>query len=308
MRRMKNSIPNKLSVAIVGLGLAGNTHLYECLMNPNVSVIAVCDPKVEASSQELANYDITHIYKDVKNICKSCLEKIDIFVISVPPGQVKTVLEFIDGRHLSIVDKPGDFDLSREQNYYYYSRRGMVEYEKFLSILEVSKKTKFLEYTVCGDFATRYSARRGQLEDWRSGVIEDSLCHFFELYFRVFSDNLRFDIKSKTNFLEFTIECELSALKSDGINILINIRNESEPENETWTLSNGKELIKYFNGSLYDSIIDNTKITQVKYNFADELVKLYHGMETIFLNSEQNNQILGQIKMINEKLNKAELR
>lgn len=189
---MKNSIAKqRINIAIVGCGIAGRSHIVECLFNEQIKIIAVCAKHIATAKSTALEFDIPLYFDSVRQCVDAIKDKIDILVFSIPPLELEKEINYCAvGKFTIICDKPGVVINCRqlqERVFIYYSRRSYLPYND--AVLEVSKALEgngVIEYICNGPYSQRYTINK-YLNRAKEGVIKDTASHYIDILLEAIS-------------------------------------------------------------------------------------------------------------------------
>lgn len=279
----------RVNVAIVGCGIAGRSHIVECLFNEHIKIIAVCT-KHSATAKSIAlEFDIPLYFDSVRQCVNEIKDKIDILIFSIPPSELEKEINYCTtGRFTIICDKPGVAINCRhlqERVFVYYSRRSYLPYKNV--VFEVSKaleRIEVIEYICNGPYNQRYSIKN--YHDYaKEGVIKDTASHYIDILLEAInwkSDQLKINevamgVKPETwCFVKMSYKLADIIIRINDIeskeNWIINFKNPSYKIGHSFSSDNfyknynssfAFQLIEFFNKGEAKTFLPYSKYSKI---------------------------------------------
>lgn len=192
MNMIANS--NPLKIAVIGVGLAGQSHLFDAVTSPNVKVVAVCSKHVVHANAVADYFGVPVAYTDIEQLLLR--ETPDACVVATPPSIIGThTIQCLSYGAYVLAEKPlaifnTDFvkinDLlsqSEDRLSIAYTRRYRHAWRTVRSWIENQLIGMILQIDCCweGPYRNRYlpstNTYRGDYNQRIGGVLLDSGCH-----------------------------------------------------------------------------------------------------------------------------------
>ena len=281
------------NVVIIGCGIAGSSHIVECVFHPNINVLALCSRGSEHAMSYAKRFNVPY-YFDFKTCLKEFKNSIDAVIFSIPPNCLEENLKHCDFNCMKFIDKPGIFisdDLITDNIYFYYSRRSFLLYSTlFFKIREAINQKNNIKYRAIGPYIYRYSSGKTYLASTsKRGVILDTLCHFWELLLDV-STSIGIDItiRDVKMFGKPETQCQI-VLDISTSEIIVEVFDSGAKDNESWSLHVESNVL--YNSPVY-SITNHEFEKDYVLPFADQIYDCFtQRQKGIFLDIKENNRL-----------------
>ena len=300
-----------INVVVIGCGIAGSSHLVECVFHPNINVLAVCSHGSERAKLYSKQFDIPYYYVDSKICLEELKDSIDVVIFSVPPTYLEENIGLCNSDCMIIIDKPGIYlppNLINKRVYFYYSRRSFSSYDVLFSkIKEAIEQGNDIRYRAIGPYVYRYTMGKTYLASGlQRGVILDTLCHFWDILLHVAtstgSDITIRNVKISGN-PESQCQIILNIFNSEVIVDVIDSNSEMD-DSELWTLCIENNC--HANNSIIYSTSNYAFEQEYVMPYSDQIYNCFTQKEKgIFLDVEENNKILQFIDSLYDFLGKS---
>lgn len=301
---------NRYKIAIIGCGIAGYSHLVDCVFHPNIIVEAVCSTSIQYANKIAKQFSIENYFDNIRTCLRQIGHNVDVVVFSVPPPVLPSALSICLGDYLIVIDKPGcaitGSQLSDRTNFY-YSRPAYSDYQFARHFLSPTSRSNSgdIHYCVEANYYKRYKNGNSYLSNSvHRGVILDTVCHFLELYFSVYDQPLEVRRVKVTKFVRnVEVACSIEAYDPYGF-VYIDVLNTEDSTEDKWRISAGGKDFTYIGGkpTIISKGIERTIKRYHQFSFSDQLILLCKKQRNIFIDTEKNNKILQQIDTIYEFL------